>query len=55
MPMIKHKGKWITESEYYMGVLSYLMKDNDISDIERKAINYAISSIKTLIDMGVIK
>lgn len=55
MSMIKHNGKWIPESEYRMGVLSYIPKEHDLSDIERETINYAISVIKTLADMGVIK
>ena len=46
----------VTESEFHMLALNALYNNNqDLSAEEKNAIDYAISSIKTLQDMGVIK
>ena len=45
----------VTEPEFNMGNLSYIAKEHDLTMEQRNAIDYAISAIKTLIDMGVIK
>lgn len=43
------------ESEYYMGVLLTIANSHSALEEERKAANYGINAIKTLIDMGVLK
>lgn len=44
-----------TEAEFNMGNLSYIAKEHDLTMEQRNAIDYGISAIKTLIDMGVLK
>ena len=43
-----------TETEYHMGVLLTIANSHSASDDEKKAANYAINAIKTLMDMGVL-
>lgn len=44
-----------TETEYHMGVLLNIANSHSATDDEKKAANYGINAIKTLIDMGVLK
>ena len=45
-----------TEPEYHMLVLRTILNNVDnLTDEEKNALEYSISSIKTLADMGVIK
>lgn len=44
-----------TEAEFYMFVLSYLAKENTLTLEQQNAIDYGISAIKTLKDMGVLE
>lgn len=44
-----------TEPEYHMGILLTIANSHSATEDERKAANYAINAIKTLIDMGVLK
>ena len=44
-----------TIPEFHMGNLSYIAKEHDLTMEQRNAIDYGISAIKTLIDMGVLK
>ena len=45
-----------TEPEYNMLILRTMLNNmNNLTDEEKNVIEYAISSIKTLADMGVIK
>ena len=43
-----------TEAEFNMGNLSYIAKEHDLTLEQRNAIDYGISAIKTLVDMGVL-
>ena len=43
-----------TEPEYHMGVLLTIANSHSATEDEKKAANYAINAIKTLIDMGVL-
>ena len=43
------------EGEYYMGILLTIANSHSATEDEKKAANYAINAIKTLIDMGVLK
>lgn len=45
----------MSEPEYQMSTLHLLADNTDMTPEELNAIDYAISAIKTLIDMGVIK
>ena len=47
--------KSLTEAEFNMQNLQDIAKENDISMEQYNAIDYGISAIKTLKDMGVIK
>lgn len=44
-----------TEPEYHMGILLTIANSHSATEDEKKAANYAINAIKTLIDMGVLK
>ena len=44
-----------TEPEYHMGILLTIANSHSATEDERKAANYGINAIKTLIDMGVLK
>ena len=44
-----------TEAEFNIGNLSYIAKEHDLTMEQRNAIDYGISAIKTLIDMGILK
>ena len=44
-----------TEPEYHMGILLTIANCPNASEDEKKAANYGINAIKTLIDMGVLK
>ena len=43
-----------TEPEYHMGILLTIANSHSATEDEKKAANYAINAIKTLIDMGVL-
>ena len=44
-----------TEPEYHTGILLTIANSHSATEDEKKAANYAINAIKTLIDMGVLK
>ena len=44
-----------TETEYHMGILLNIANSHSATEDEKKAANYAINAIKTLVDMGVLK
>lgn len=45
----------VTEPEFNMSNLSSIAHDNELTMEQQNAIDYAISAIKTLVDMEVIK
>ena len=47
-------NKDYTEPEYHMGILLTIANNHSATDDEKKAANYGINAIKTLIDMGVL-
>lgn len=58
MKIINHDtGNTITctEAEFNMFNLTSIAHDNELTMEQQNAIDYGISAIKTLIDMGVIK
>ena len=45
----------VTEPEFNMQNLQDIAHDNELTTEQQNAIDYGISAIKTLVDMGVIK
>ena len=45
----------VTEPEFNMSNLTDIAHDNELTMEQQNAIDYGISAIKTLVDMGVIK
>lgn len=57
MKIINHDGTTTeyTEAEFNMFNLQCIAKENNLTLEQQNAIDYGISAIKTLIDMGVLE